>query len=353
MTNHQKLFSCQYGSKLYGTQTPTSDVDLKHIVLPPLQSLLLGKKLENVFKKTNTARNVKNTADDVDEEFIPLQKFARHFLEGQTYALELAFALEGTHAGQQVFNAFALRPEVYGEDLMFARFVIELRERFLTSNIKSMMGYVVNQANLYSFKGERLNVARELQALLYELDSYYKDDGLSLDVIDAPAWAVHVQRLADKYPKYFRKDVYDIGGNRMRPCLVVLEKTLPLTNTLAHSIKVVDTIINKYGSRADSASAMNVDWKATMHALRIVDEGIDLLTNRKLTFPFEQSYVDKLLSIKRGEVNIDEVKNELTDKLDHLKTIETTTSLPQKTQELEEEFEAWLVTWLYKFYGLK
>ena len=51
----QKLFSTLYGSRLYGTQTPTSDLDLKHIVLPPLDRLLLGRGVENKVKKTNTA----------------------------------------------------------------------------------------------------------------------------------------------------------------------------------------------------------------------------------------------------------------------------------------------------------
>ena len=38
----QKLFTCQYGSRLYGTQTPTSDLDLKHVFLPALNDLLVG-----------------------------------------------------------------------------------------------------------------------------------------------------------------------------------------------------------------------------------------------------------------------------------------------------------------------
>jgi RNA repair pathway DNA polymerase beta family len=86
------LFSCQYGSRLYGTQTPTSDLDLKHVYLPALNDLLVGKQLANKVKKTNTKMNTRNGADDVDEEFLPVQVFARDFMMGQTYALELAFA---------------------------------------------------------------------------------------------------------------------------------------------------------------------------------------------------------------------------------------------------------------------
>ena len=356
----QKLFSCQFGSRLYGTQTPTSDIDWKHVVLPSLDDLLLCHKIENKVKKTNTEKNVRNTADDVDEEFIPLQVFARHFVEGQTYALELAFALEGTHAEQTLW-CFSLDNNEHDQlpyrsrvgEHYFSTFVKELRKQFLTSNIKAMMGYVVNQASLYSFKGERLNATRDLYSLLYAADEYYKDDDTTTAVIDqAPIWRARFDELAAKYPKYIKRDVYDIGGDRMKPCFLILEKTLPHTNTLPHSMKVLETLMKKYGSRADQASESNVDWKATMHALRIVDEGLELLEHHKLSFPFKQDYVDHLLAIKRGELPLDPIKDELSQKLDKLKELEKSTDLPECNAEFKQKFEEWLLNWMRFFYGV-
>jgi hypothetical protein len=40
----KKLFSCRYGSHLYGTNTPESDIDLKHVVLPDHVTALLAVK---------------------------------------------------------------------------------------------------------------------------------------------------------------------------------------------------------------------------------------------------------------------------------------------------------------------
>src|SRR3954469_21639760 len=85
-----ELFSVQFGSRLYGTQTPTSDLDMKVVVLPPIDEVLYGTKLVNKVKQTRTGPG-KNTADDIDLEEIPLQIFAKDFLGGQTYALEIAF----------------------------------------------------------------------------------------------------------------------------------------------------------------------------------------------------------------------------------------------------------------------
>jgi hypothetical protein len=367
-----KLFSCLYGSKLYGTSTPTSDIDWKHIVLPELNDLLLCKKIENKVKKTNVEKNVRNSADDVDEEFIPLQVFARHFVEGQTYAIELAFAIDGHHALQTVYDhPRGIVSIVDGKQKLhingdpahwlstpyFVDFVQELRTKFLTSNIKTMMGYVVNQASLYSFKGERLNATCELIEIMNTVSMNYNSEQYE-DFTLNNAWNSHVkfqediEDLAIKYPKYFRKDVYDVGGGVMKLCFVILEKTLPFTNSLSQTFKVLHALKSKYGSRVDQASESNVDWKATMHALRIVDEGIELLSTKKIALPFNQEYVDRLLSIKRGELPLDPIKEELSSKLDQLKDLEKATDLPTCNAEFLKEFDIWLTGWLRKFYDL-
>lgn len=371
-----KLFSCLYGSGLYGTKTPTSDRDVKHIVLPSLDHLLLGKKVVNIVKKTNNEKNTRNGIDDVDEEFIPLQIFAKDFMMGQTYALELAYALEGDHAEQTLYNdggiaykdqAWVWKDHANGFPLYYIDFVCELRAQFLTSNIKAMMGYVVNQASLYSFKGERLNVARELldimRSQLGHADGFGGHEHGEKSLTDLMDWQEgqnykHVGlnfetwELSLKYPKYFKESEYDIGQDRKRPCYVLLEKTLPHTMTLRHAITVVETIVKKYGSRADAASESNVDWKATMHALRIVDEGLMVLTDHKLEFPLKPEAVARLLSIRRGEVSLTEVTAELNEKLDRLKTLEKTTSLPATSEAMRLEFEEFMSKWLRKFYKL-
>lgn len=125
------LFSCLFGSGLYGTKTPTSDRDVKHVVLPELNDLLLGKKVTNTVKKTNKLANTKNTEDDVDEEFIPLQVFAQDFMMGQTYAIELAFAVDNTEAEQTFYsrNGEKLEGRTEGNnEVPFIVFTRELRQ---------------------------------------------------------------------------------------------------------------------------------------------------------------------------------------------------------------------------------
>lgn len=358
----QKLFTCLYGSRLYGTQTPTSDLDVKHVYLPDLNDLLVGKHLVNKVKKTNTEKNTRNGADDVDEEFLPVQVFARDFMMGQTYALELAFAVDGDHADQKLGMAgfTAADDEDYRwfqltgdrKHLPFYKFVRELRERFLTSNVKALMGYAVNQASLYSFKGERLNVVREVRQLLRMTSNAFVSVKLGNCMEEDKQFATMMRAVAAKYPKYFQETTYDVGDGQMKPCFKLLEKTLPFSDQAGHAMKVVEALEKRYGTRADAASADNVDWKATMHALRVVDEGLQLLETHQMKFPFNQDYVEKLLAVKRGEVDLDLVKAELDEKLTRLKTLEQTTTLRPHTQEMTKEFELWLATWMRRFYNV-
>ena len=365
-----KIYSTEFGSKLYGTSTPTSDTDIKHIVLPPLDDLLILKRIENKVKKTNDVKNVRNSVDDIDEEMIPLQIFARHFLNGQTYAIEIAFSILGNHAGQTINDP---RGTVYERDnthyvtisndsLMggyqshayFVDFVKELKEKFLTSNIKAMMGYVVNQANMYSFKGERLNVTRELIDIFSKVPLPDTQICVGDIYLQNQLFFKSTNDLALKYPKYFKITTYNRDGSGdQAPCFTILEKTIPFTDKVDYAYRVLKTIENKYGSRAERASESNVDWKATMHALRIVDEGIAILQDHKIDFPFHENYVEYLLKIKNGQIPLEQVKDEISEKLELLKDLEKNTTLPQYTVELNLKFEEWLASWMYRFYGIE
>jgi hypothetical protein len=340
----QKLFSTMYGSRLYGTSTPTSDIDWKHIVLPSLDSLLLGNGVKNHDKKTNNQQNVRNTQDDVDETFTPVQVFARDYYGGQTYALELAWAIEGTHAGQQLLHP------------LFEQFVRELRERFLTSNIKAMMGYAVNQASLYSMKGERLSCVQTTLLIFNHVFDYYRDSDLDTltvgQIAEIPYFREKFAWLAEKYPKYFRQDTYDIGGGDMKPCFMLLEKHIPFTNKYGHTMKVLDNLAKKYGSRASDASIDNVDWKATMHALRIINQGIELLSTGSMSFPLKPAYAAELLAVKRGEIPLASVTAQIDIGLDKMKALEKKTQLQSTSVERQAELDVFIAGWMRKFYKL-
>lgn len=329
------LYTLRTGSHLFGTSTPTSDVDYKTVYLPALGELLLGGGVKNSAQSTKEGKG-KNTSTDVDHEYVPLQVFARDFLNGQTYALELAFAVDAV-AERDAEDELVLD--------VFRSLVHQLRSRFLTSNVKAMVGYAANQASLYSFKGERLSVVAAVQGVL---ESLGPSDAKLSSVAEVPGFTAALL----KFPKYFQLTTYDVGRNDFRPCFKLLEKTLPFTNTVGHSLEVVQNLRAKYGERVKTAaeSPEQVDWKATAHAVRVTYEALELLTTSKLTLPRPDA--ELLKQVRRGEVTLTAVQELLDFGLDAVKTAQLSCQLPALTPELSVEFDAWLTAELYNLYNL-
>lgn len=123
------MFKTQYGSRLYGTSGLKSDTDWKYLFLPTLKDTLLGKQ---IMKTKFVSPNMEDKSLQVDEDFVPVQKFAHDFLKGVPYAIEVAFGADGNHAEQKYVHA------------VFSPFVHELREKFLTRKLSGFLGFVNN-----------------------------------------------------------------------------------------------------------------------------------------------------------------------------------------------------------------
>jgi hypothetical protein len=335
----KKLFTTLYGSSLYGTNTPESDRDVKHIVLPSLRDTLLGKVPKNSVKKTNKEENTKNSADDVDEEFIPIQVFAQDLMEGQTYALELAYAIEYTNAEQEIHEP------------LFLNFCRELRTGFMTSSMRPMVRYAINQANLYSNKGERLNAAEAVREFLKAYFFTHSEVQMHevWDSIVIPGLAP----IIAQYPSCVAITEYQITpAGEMRPCIKLLERILGSTASFRTNLGTVNSIIKKYGARARAAQEDQVDWKATSHALRIIEEAVTLLSGNRLVYPYPQDQVEKFLAIKRGEMDYKLVIGEIGRRMDYLTEVQVSSRFPEQTPILEKQLQDWLYEWLLIFYKL-
>lgn len=125
------MFKTQYGSKLYGTNGPNSDTDWKYLFLPSLDDVLLGKQ---VLKTKFVSPNVEDKSKQVDEDFVPVQKFAYDFLKGVPYAVEVAFGADGNHAEQKFLHP------------LFQEFMTELRSKFLTKKLSGFLGFANNMS---------------------------------------------------------------------------------------------------------------------------------------------------------------------------------------------------------------
>jgi hypothetical protein len=343
------LFTVPFGSHLYGTNGPASDIDLKAVCLPALDDLLLNKKLTN--------RKVKPSGDDgkvlpgeTEIEYLPLQVFLDDFFNGQTYALEVAFACrQGLHTagdyGQGETTAWWFAKDVIGGALI---------DRFLTRNVDKMVGYAVTQSRQYGLKTRRYTAMKSVIELVeklslvatHHLPTLQWSD--KLRPMDTPTLVGQLLQL--EHVKGVMIENAE-GGSELAPALEVCGKKFPYTNRWSTILASLNKSLATYGDRVKQFDGEGVDWKALSHAIRITEQVLELSRTGELTFP--RPTAPFLKAVKEGRVPLDEATAYLTERFNELDGAVEKSVLPAaKTPELEAEFEQFKLTTLRALYGL-
>ena len=92
MAKRNLVLQAIVGSRLYGTQTESSDTDYMGIFIPDKEYVLGTSVVEQVEIKTNPSSNPRaNTKDDTDCVIYSLPKFFRMLTANNPTALELLF----------------------------------------------------------------------------------------------------------------------------------------------------------------------------------------------------------------------------------------------------------------------
>jgi hypothetical protein len=346
------LFRVPFGSHLYGTAGPTSDYDYKAVVLPKLDDLLLNKKISIRKERPDHLKDGdKMLSGETETEYIPLQVFFDDFFNGQTYALEVAFAVvQGLHDV----------PEHDGDKSEHfkyqQRLMADLVQQFLTSNVKKMVGYAVTQSQMYGVKTERFtslktflnivnehferfnfgNLSTELKMSNTQLNSVFHSDLLS-KVLTLP----HVNMV----------EVLNVrGGKETTPAIEVVGKKFPLTSSWLSVFNSLTKTLHTYGERVKQFDGEGIDWKALSHAIRITEQILELSKEGTLTFPRPNAAF--LKAVKNGEVQLDEATSYLNAKFSKVDDAIANSVLQQRTPELEKKFEEFKLKELKSLYGL-
>ena len=334
-----------YGSRLYGTSTPTSDTDNKVIYIPELDDLLLGKKPR--ITKTRVDADGNKVPDDasmpdggVETEYIPLQQFVYDFVHGQTYAVEVAWAYVSNREGRALNPIYLALPD---------EFIWELVNQFGNSDVYSMVSFAMKQTLDYVNRGDRLNDARKvLEALRDKADRWKEPYVLRLDTM----WnGLANEQVLDVLA---RETDLKIGSstnnNKTMRTLELNGRSYLETTTLEHLITLVKKKVSEYGERTNKAAETDVDFKSLSHAVRVYQQAIELLDTGKMTFP--RPNVEFLLEIKQGRGDLEAVKQLLRDLDAEVKAKMETSTVRKRTPQLEEASQRWLLEWLRTFYAL-
>ncbi len=86
------IVEMRFGAHLYGTDTATSDLDLKGVYLPSARDILLQRAAAATPSGDRKAAGARNAPGDVDRELYSLQRYLELLAEGHTVALDMLFA---------------------------------------------------------------------------------------------------------------------------------------------------------------------------------------------------------------------------------------------------------------------
>jgi hypothetical protein len=279
---HQLLYLAKSGSHLFGTNTPASDIDVKGIFLPSLESLLLQHAPEHFTRNTNSSSSgQKNAADDIDVTVWSLQFWAKILRKADMNAISLLFSYSNPAAAMPL------------EGQLQRRFVGALREldpiKLLSRNLSGMMGYVYSQAMRYSEKGKHYRALGLVLEVFHEARSAKISDLLP-EVL---------ARAAAQLGEAAGKMIYVSKSRNNQEQLHILEKVFDLTVTVEWALPPLEALYAQYGKRARAASdAGGIDYKAFSHSLRVLDEIQSLHQTGRIVYPLARA--DLLRDIKLG-----------------------------------------------------
>lgn len=282
-----------FGSHLYGTSTPESDVDFKEIYVPHARDILIGNVKEHMSKNTNNTSS-KNTKDDVDHELYSLKYFFKLAADGETVALDML------HTPPELVVKSDL-PDVW-------KYIQDNRSRFYTTNMKSYLGYVRKQASKYGVKGSRLAVLRQALKRSNEWGQYF-DNGAVIrlshmkNVLPVSEFASWVETENEKTGK---QTFYSLLDRKFQDTL---------TNKEFNAILV--KLEENYGERARKAEANEgIDWKALSHACRGGLQLLEIYKTGDLVYPLQDAPF--ILDVKLGKHTFKTVQEFLEDIVDQV-----------------------------------
>lgn len=317
-----KILEMKFGSALYGTSTPKSDVDIKGIYLPTAREIVLGTYKKTISTCRTKREFERNTKDDIDTEFFSLDRYLELLTEGQTVALDMLFA--GPSSYTYLNHNWA---PVWQE-------IFDNRDKLLTRNVCAFIGYAKQQASKYGLKGFRVHALR----IVLDMLKSWEGKSHRLGDCDLADW------VANCGNENIRVEYLKAPNGNMEPFLNVCDKKIAFHATVKYAVEHVQRRFDEYGKRALMAEKNEgVDQKSLSHAVRVNSEAIELLETGHITFPRPDR--ELLLNIKLGKIPYKQVAEIIENGLEQLKMAQL------KSKLRDEPDKEWVNDFIYKVYS--
>lgn len=290
----RKICEIKFGSHLYGTSTPESDLDFKGIYLPSSREICMGNYNKTINVQRLKKSGERNTKDDIDTELFSLDRFLELLCDGQAVALDMLFAPIEMYTYTNTNSRW---------DWILS-YIYENRREFLNSNVNAFVGYARQQAAKYGVKGTRMDA---LRATLDLLEQFPEQDKLDQHTVALVCLVESSKDLISLEKTPLVEIVYINAPNgKTEPHLHVAGRNIPFHATVKYAKSIFGKIYQGYGARAFKAQlAGGKDYKALSHAVRVNSEAKELLETGFITFPRPDA--DLLLKIKTIQLPFEQI----------------------------------------------
>jgi len=306
----------RFGSHLYGTDTPTSDVDYKGIFIPSLEDILLNRVKKSINFDSNKS-NEKNGTGDIDCELYSIHHFFHLASKGETVTIDLLHV-----SMENILHMKKIWERIH-----------ENRSMFYTSEMNALVGYARKQAAKYGLRGSRLNAADSFLKLLKSVDPEQRMSTIWKE-LPVSEHCQHMEYDPDQNGIYH----YNFCG-----------KIVQSTAKVCYVIDMVEKFIDQYGHRAKLARQnLGVDWKAISHAIRAAYQLIEIYCTGDLHFPLSSKVYIK--RVKSGVLDFGEVIAHLEELMEIVERLSETSTYPKAVDK--EKVDKLLLDILYDYYNI-
>ncbi len=286
IANDNKILEIKVGSHLYGTNTPTSDIDYSGIFLPS-KALVFGfQRVEEVnLSIMDKDEAGKNTQNAVDRKLYELRKFVKLALENNPNLIEQLFVNEPNI--------------VYINDA--GRALLAQKHRFPHQGlVKKFKGYAFSQKHKMVIRTDKFH---ELENAFNYLKAYADQKTLLIE-------------LKEKYLPFmtFNQDYCVIGDLNLQKGIFVKK-----------AVSMIEERLSKVGNRKTLITKYGFDTKFASNLIRLILEGKELVSTGEIVFPL--AYKQTILDIKLGLWTIKEV-------LDYAEQLEAETDVAVEKSDL-------------------
>ena len=309
---NELVVKMEYGSHLYGLNHAGSDTDYKAIALPTAKQIIMQQANFDIKLSTGTDKG-KNTADDIDDEVMSLQRFLKQAMDGKNTAIDMLHA-----SPEQVMTSSPIWEELQSK-----------RHMFYTKDMSSYVDYVQGQAAKYGVKGSRLAALKDA---MDELKKYVgHNDGYEWTLGDVREFLPTGEHayFVESETKNGKQEFYEI-----------CQRKFDFKNKVSYVLDNMGKIYEGYGHRAKLAETNDgVDWKAVSHALRAGFQAKHIYQSGGFSYPLPETAF--IMDVKMGRVDYKTgVQPAIEELVAEVKVLAEASTLPETCDR--EYWEEWL-----------